>query len=123
MPQGSGESHHQRQDVLLREGLLSKKMSSVLDLEKGELPSYGVEDQFSKSNYHQKSVIASRGLPDMRKPGLYTPRNQPTNPSGVPEITQNWAKGVDLNATRRAMVFHATTARQSQNYSDSSNYY
>ena len=46
------------QDVLAREGLLTEKRSAVLDLSKGELPSYGVEDQFAKSDYLPMSAVA-----------------------------------------------------------------
>ena len=99
MPQLGGHNHHYRQDVLAREGLLVAKKSSILDLSKGELHSYGVEDQFCKSEYAAKSDVASRGLADVKVIGLFSPRMQPLNPSGDKELKQTWTKGIDLNIT------------------------
>ena len=99
MPQLGGPTHHYRLDVMAREGLLVEKKSSILDLTKGELISYGVEDQFAKSDYMKKSAVASRGLSDVKVIGLFSPRMQPLNPSGDAELKRGWARGVDLNCT------------------------
>lgn len=99
MPQLGGPTHHYRLDVLAREGLLLEKQSSILDLTKGELPSYGVEDQFAKSDYAAKSAGASRGLSDVKVAGLFSPRMQPLNPSGDAQLKHTWCRGVDLNCS------------------------
>jgi hypothetical protein len=99
MPQHGGPTHHYRQDVMAREGLLIEKRSSILDLTKGELPSYGVEDQFTKSDYAPKSVVASTGISDVKVIGLHSPRMQPLNPSGDAQLKHGWTRGVDLNCS------------------------
>ena len=94
-----GPSHHYRQDNLNREGLVKPKLTSVIDYYRGEIPSNGIEDQFSKSIYYKKSEIANQGLIEKKKIGKYSPRLQPCNPSGDNYITKSWGKGIDLNVT------------------------
>mmetsp|Transcript_36302 Transcript_36302/g.113852 ORF Transcript_36302/g.113852 Transcript_36302/m.113852 type:complete len:390 (-) Transcript_36302:216-1385(-) len=70
----TGDHHDKRQHLQVTEGLLKPKMSSILANGKNDLPSYGVEDQFSKSDYTPKDPIKSHGLPELTAPGRYTPR-------------------------------------------------
>jgi hypothetical protein len=60
------------------------------------LPSYGVEDQFSKSEYQKLPERARIGLVETRKPGDFTPRKQPGNPSGDNEIRAKWTNSIKL---------------------------
>jgi hypothetical protein len=103
-PLGTGPSHDYRQDMLYREGLAKReKYTSIIQLGKKDLPSYGVEDQFSKSEYLKKSDRASTGLYEARIPGKFTPRKVPTEPSGNPAIVERWSTDIDLtNKTIRA---------------------
>jgi hypothetical protein len=104
-PLGSGANHDYRQDVLYREGLTAKqKYTSIIQLGKKDLVSYGVEDQFSKSDYAKKSDTASTGLFESRIPGKYTPRQVSTEPSGNPANVQRWNTDIDLtNKTIRTV--------------------
>lgn len=96
-PQYSGQNHEYRQDVLVRDGCLKSKCSSLIQLGKNDLPSSGVEDQFSKSCYTNKSLAATTGLVESRAVGRYTPRKQANNPSGDMSVTSTWGKGVALS--------------------------
>lgn len=51
----SREAMQRRQELMLREGLNTAKKTSLLGIGRNDLPSYGVEDQFSKSEYFQRS--------------------------------------------------------------------
>ena len=93
-PQYNGPAHEYRQAVLKSEGLIKSKFSRVLYHGKPELVSYGIEDQFSKSNYMQLSASAQHGLVETTAVGKYTPRKQQGNPSGNPDLTKAWGKGV-----------------------------
>lgn len=103
-PLGSGPNHDYRQDMLYREGLVkNEKFTSIIQLGKKDLPSFGIEDQFSKSDYIKKSATASTGLYEARIPGKFTPRQVPTEPSGNPRIVERWNTDIDLtNKTMRA---------------------
>ena len=93
-PLPSGDNHDMRQGMLHREGLNNQKFTGILASGKADLPSYGVEDQFSKSEYDKQHQVP--GLNETRVPGKYTPRKQPGNPSGDPELRDHWAKGFSL---------------------------
>jgi len=96
-PQDSGNNHDARQEVLAREGLNNPRQSALLQAGKSDFPSYGVEDNFSKSQYDANLPQESRhGLVEHRVPGKFTPRTQPGNPSGDAERRKNWAKGFEL---------------------------
>ena len=66
-PQPSGARQHHRQEMIINEGLLLPKTSSVMKLpsylyeegrrKAGVIPSYGIEEQFSKSEYAPKSEV------------------------------------------------------------------
>ncbi|KAJ1401953.1 hypothetical protein B484DRAFT_234755 [Ochromonadaceae sp. CCMP2298] len=60
-PQGSGSGHQYRQEVLHKEGLLQEKYCGVLQATKKDLRSYGIEDQFSKSEYQPTNIITQTG--------------------------------------------------------------
>ena len=94
MPHGSGETFDKRQERLHREGTYEKKMTRILGKEM--IPSTGVEDQFSKSGY-EEGVKAS-GLYTSRKPGDYTPRKQPGNPSADDKIRMLWTNKMKFDA-------------------------
>ena len=96
-PLGTGHNHEHRQNVLYNEGLSVTRKTGVLEAHKGDLPSYGIEDQFSKSEYMKKSVVAQTGLYESRVPGRFTPRKIPNNPSGNAAIVEKWATNIDLN--------------------------
>jgi hypothetical protein len=93
-PQESGDNHDRRQKVLVAGGLLKPQYSGVIQLGKPEQPSFGVEDNFSKSLYTEKPAGGLHGLVEKRQPGAFTPRKQPGNPSGNPTSRINWARGV-----------------------------
>eukprot|EP01034_Spumella_vulgaris_P021273 gene21273-27296_t len=97
MPQPSGSTANYRQDVLYKDGLLHGKHSSVIQLGKKDLPSNGIEDQFSKSQYQRNNIVTSTGLVESRAPGRFTPRQIPGNPSGNMAIVDKWTTGVDIN--------------------------
>lgn len=102
LPLGSGPTHEYREAVLYKEGINSGKFTSIIQPGKKDLPSYGIEDQFSKSEYHATSEVTKNGLYESRLPGRYTPRKQANHPSGDSQILNQWASNVDLNnnATR-----------------------
>lgn len=93
-PQYSGPAHEYRQKVLVSEGLLGPKQVGVIKYGTGEYPSYGVQDQFSKSQYMTLSNKAMTGIIESSQPGRHTPRKQLSNPSGDLRATQSWGKGV-----------------------------
>lgn len=95
-PQYNGPLHDYRQSVLRNEGLLQEKKSGIIKTGVGEMTSYGIEDNFSKSKYTSLPRAASIGLVETRQPGKYTPRKQPKNPSGNLALTKTWGKGVPL---------------------------
>lgn len=96
-PLPSGNHQEYRQTVLHNEGLLCPKTTGILEARKRDLPSYGIEDQFSKSQYMKTSIIAQTGLHEKTIPGKYTPRKIPDHPSGNSEIVKKWTTDVDLN--------------------------
>lgn len=92
LPQESGEGHRRRQEKLNKEGLSVPKMQGVINVGKAEAPSYGLEDQFSKSKYAKTNIS---GLIETREPGKFTPRKCPeNNPSANPKIRSTWTTGV-----------------------------
>jgi hypothetical protein len=128
-PHYSGPNHEYRQQILTSDGVKTPQFTSILQLGKKDLPSYGVEDQFSKSQYTSKPLNATLGLCESRVPGKYTPRKQFTrtdqggvaaclgtyNPSGDPAVTAKWGKGVDLNVTLNSANM-ASTGPSMTNY-------
>jgi len=95
-PQFSGNTHDYRQGVLVAGGLTKPRSSALMQPGKADFPSFGVEDNFSKSQYTPLPQQSSNGLVEARMPGAYTPRTQPGNPSGDPAKRSNWAKGFQL---------------------------
>ena len=93
-PYPCGVTQNYRQDVLLREGISKPKMTSLLQLGQADLKSYGVEDQFAKSTYCKRKDLI--GLHELTKPGEFSPKKQPRNPSGKPEVVKNWGKGITI---------------------------
>lgn len=73
-PLPSGNEHDRRQEQLVTEGLLKPKCSSVLGIGRADVKSYGVEDQFSHSQYQSNPTSGREGLVEMTNPGRYTPR-------------------------------------------------
>lgn len=73
-PLPSGMKHDRRQHLLVTEGLMKPRYSSVLGVGRFDKMSDGVEDQFSKAEYQPelRSVVPS--LIDTIEPGKYTPR-------------------------------------------------
>mgnify|MGYP003385438620 CR=1 FL=1 len=94
-PYPSGHNQTHRQDVLLREGVSKEKMTSIIQIGKGDLKSYGVDDQFCRSEYTKKPRMI--GLYEMSRPGAYPHEKQRNNPSGNPKIVKGWAKGVTIS--------------------------
>jgi hypothetical protein len=60
------------------------------------LPSYGVEDQFSKSEYQKLPERARIGLVETRRPGDFTPRKQKGNPSGDNDLRSKWTNTIKI---------------------------
>tara|TARA_B100000482_G_C12603715_1_gene296275 strand:+ start:1279 stop:2016 length:738 start_codon:yes stop_codon:yes gene_type:complete len=73
-PLPSGNEHDRRQQQLVTEGLLKPKCSSVLGIGRADVQSYGVEDQFSHSQYQQNPIGGREGLVEWTEPGRFTPR-------------------------------------------------
>jgi len=96
-PVASGHNADYRQDVLVREGILTPRCSSVIQLGHKDLVSYGMEDQLSKSCYAPLPETAQRGLVETRQPGRYTPRQVPGHPAADPSIVKRWTTDADLN--------------------------
>jgi hypothetical protein len=95
-PQFSGDHQSHRQKVLVTEGLIRSKQTKILAQGSREsVPSYGIEDQFSKSQYVSRGRSSGsrtdsglRGLVEDSEPGKYSPRKQgPFNPSGNIQVT------------------------------------
>jgi hypothetical protein len=84
-PHFSGSGQRVRQGILQSEGLSHPKMAGVINIGKAEIPSNGLEDQFSRSQYFERPRPLT-GLLEKGAPGKYTPRNQPNNPSGNPQV-------------------------------------
>lgn len=97
MPHANGMRHEYRQNVLYNDGLLCQRYTGILDANKRDLPSFGVEDQFSKSQYMQTSAVTQTGLYETRLPGKYTPRKLAGHPSGNEQIVHKWSTDADLN--------------------------
>jgi hypothetical protein len=114
-PQLSGNGQSYRQQVLVSEGLTHPKQTKILRQGCREsLASYGVEDQFSKSQYVPRGMDINSnsqsrnqqcqgqlqqrgqgkgqseglvGLVEASQPGKYSPRKQGSgNPSGNPQV-------------------------------------
>eukprot|EP01031_Cornospumella_fuschlensis_P032777 gene32777-39627_t len=96
-PFPTGKNLEYRQDVLYNEGLLNKRYCGILEPHKKDLPSFGIEDQFSKSEYMKTSDATRTGLYEARIPGKYTPRKLPNHPSGNEKIVEKWNTDIDLN--------------------------
>lgn len=96
-PHFSGEAHHKRQERLVTEGLSHPKMAGVINIGKGEAPSYGLEDQFSRSQYIQHKAPL-KGLVERRVAGAYSPRKQNANenPSANTNVRGKWTTGVHI---------------------------
>lgn len=97
LPHASGKSHEYRQDVLHREGINEPKAVSILQLGKKDLPTFGIDDQFGKSEYVQHSAATRRGLYEATQPGKFTPRKVDGHPGGDPRVVQSWTTDIDLN--------------------------
>jgi hypothetical protein len=101
MPHATGHKHEYRQEVLVKGGITKPCASALFQPGKSDFPSDGIEDNFSKSQYPasqpQDKHYSRLDLPEMRIPGKYTPRKQPGNPSGNPELVKNWGSGMDIN--------------------------
>lgn len=96
-PLGTGKTHEYRQEILYKEGLAKDRFCGIIQTGKPDIPSYGIEDQFSKSEYMNNNAITKNGLFEARVPGKYTPRKIPGNPSGNPQIVERWNTKVDVN--------------------------
>lgn len=95
LPQESGERHEKRQENLVREGVLNQRMQGIINVGKAETFSFGIEDQFSKSQYLKTNI---NGLVETRQAGKFTPRKCPmNNPSANPSIRSKWTTGVVLS--------------------------
>jgi hypothetical protein len=101
MPHATGPKHEYRQDVTTKGGITKPCHSALLQPGKSDFPSFGIEDNFSKSQYPgsqpQDPNYKRLDLPEMREAGKYTPRKQPGNPSGNPELVMNWGSGMDIS--------------------------
>lgn len=100
MPHSSGVKHEYRQKVLLNEGLIQTRHCAILQPGKADLPSYGIEDNFGKSQYPGGPKLPPEqrhGLFELREPGKFTPRKQENNPSGNPALVHSWGSGMDIS--------------------------
>lgn len=61
----SGAVQVQRQMNIVREGLTQPRMSSVLGIGRSDLPSVGVDEQFTKSTYNPSAPCPLEGLSDV----------------------------------------------------------
>ena len=93
-PYPTGECAEYRQTILLKNGISKEKTSSIIQLGRSDLSSYGVDDQFAKSGYSKRKDLT--GLHEMTRPGAYSPVKQPKNPSGSSQLVKTWGKGVSL---------------------------
>ena len=100
-PQPSGVKHEYRQKILKEGGISKQCMSGVLMSGKADLPSDGIDDNFSKSRYPasqpQDPSYQRLDLPEMRAPGKYCPTKQPGHPSGNPDLVKGWGSGMDIS--------------------------
>lgn len=90
-PQFSGEHQTYRQNMIITEGLKHSKQSKILAQGCREnIPSYGIEDQFSKSQYiPRRGKDGLPGLIEDTQPGKYSPRKQKMsdNPNSNEQVT------------------------------------
>lgn len=112
MPQGSGHRHAYRQHVILHEGVYEPRCSSIIQIGSKDLPSYGIEDNFSKSQYTATGEATKRGLAEMKLPGKFTPRKQPGNPSGDDRILKNWTCNVKETMEVNRMLASVNFSKQ-----------
>lgn len=96
-PFPSGHNQEYRQKVLYNEGLQTNRYTGILEPHKPDLPSHGIEDQFSKSQYTRTSIWTQTGLCETREPGRFTPRKIPDHPSGNDNIVRSWNTNIDIN--------------------------
>lgn len=96
-PIGSGANHEFRQEVIYKNGLLKEQGCGILQPGKNDMFSYGIQDQFSKSQYMKTSAVTQTGLIEAHIPGKYTPRKILNHPSGKPEIVEKWNTCIDIN--------------------------
>jgi hypothetical protein len=106
-PAWTGSSHDLRQELAHREGLLKSKSSSELGVGRNDIPSHGVEDQFSQSWYsNNRSRGGIRGLIETTAPGQFTPRKvYKGGARNESEIRMQFELGLPVgmgNGTRRA---------------------
>ena len=59
--------------MMVTEGLSKSKSSSILGVGNADLGSFGVEDQFSKSNYEPNRPCLAEGLYETTAAGRFTP--------------------------------------------------
>ena len=101
MPHASGVKHEYRQKILCEGGIPKPCMSGILMPGKADLPSDGIEDNFSRSKYPASQPedpnYRRLDLPEMREPGRYTPRKQPGNPSANKNLVKHWGSGIDIS--------------------------
>jgi len=101
MPHATGAKHEYRQDILIKGGIQRENFSYILQPGKQDLPSTGIEDNFSRSHYPgcqpTNPNYRRNDLPMMREAGKYTPRKQAGNPSGNPALVRTWGSGLDIN--------------------------
>jgi hypothetical protein len=124
--------------VLVNNGVNTPQFTSILQIGKKDLPSFGVEDQFSKSQYTNKPLHATMGLCESRVPGKFTPRKQfesyahgggggvagclggsSYNPSGDPSVLMKWSKGIDLNVSMNSSSLNRNSSMGSLGMSQS----
>lgn len=96
-PFPSGVKQDFRQHVLVNEGIYIPRSTSIIQIGKRDLPSFGIEDQFIKSSYLTNNPETRKGLFEMRLPGAYTPRKQLMHPSANETLVHNWTSSIDIN--------------------------
>jgi hypothetical protein len=94
MPHNSGDYAERRQAAIVADGVYGPRATKLLG---STIPSYGVEDQFSKAEYQKLPENARFGLVETRKAGDYTPRKQPGNPSGDNNLRSRWTNTVKIS--------------------------
>ena len=104
MPHASGVKHEYRQKIL-NEGGIGEAMHVDTMPGQADLPSDGIEDNFSRSKYPgsqpQTQLSPRLDLPEMREAGKYTPRKQTGNPSGNDNGETLGQYGVSNKALKR----------------------
>lgn len=93
-PFGHGEAFQKRQERIMKDGVFAERYTSILQLGKKDLVSYGIEDQLSKSEYMKNNEVTRNGLYETRKLGSHWLQS---NPSANKEIVKKWASSIDLN--------------------------